>query len=460
MGKRLSLRAIEQLEEKIASANGKAASAVFGICSMQREVLRAYRIIDRHPVLVDEVPSIFIPERLEKLLFPKRLKIVFGGRGSGKTRTITSWLTESARTHTERVLCLREVLKSIDDSSYQELVDEINRKPWSAEYRVINNKITVPGTNSSFKFEGMRTNASQNLKAKAGSTKAWVDEAETVSRDAWDALFPTMRQAGSEIVVSFNPREETDPTWADLVAPYWDKAVDGIYEDNNILIIECNWQHNPWFTDELAIERDRMRDRDPDRYMWIWEGKFRRNSDVKVFNGKWRIADFEAGEGWDGPYYGADFGFSQDPSTLNKVWIHDSRLWIEHEANGIGIEIEDMPEFYDKVPGARTNKIWADCARPETISHIKRQGFRIEGAEKWSGSVEDGITFLRSFKEIMIHPRCKHTIAEANAYEYKTDRLTGEILPDIVDKNNHHWDAIRYALFKLIKRKGKSYYDY
>lgn len=460
MGKRLSLKAIEQLEEKIASANAKPTSAVFGICDMERNVLRAYRIVDRAPVLVDEVPTIMIPERLEKLLFPKRLKIVFGGRGSGKTRTITSLLTEFARTHTERVLCLREVLKSIDDSSYQELVDEINRKPWSAEYRVINNKISVPSTNSTFKFEGMRTNASQNLKAKAGSTKAWVDEAETVSRDAWDALFPTMRQAGSEVLVSFNPREETDPTWSDLVAPYWDRAVDGIYEDEHTLIIECNWQHNPWFTNELAIERDRMRDRDPDRYMWIWEGKFRRNSDVKVFNGKWRIAEFEAQQGWDGPYYGADFGFSQDPSTLNRMWIHDNRLWIDYEANGIGVEIEDMPAFYDKVPGAREHKIWADCARPETISHIKRQGFRIEGAEKWTGSVEDGITFLRSFKEIVIHPRCKHTIAEANAYEYKTDRLTGDILPDVVDKHNHHWDAIRYALFKLIKRKGKSYYDY
>lgn len=460
MGKRLSLKAIEQLEEKIASANAKPTSAVFGICDMERNVLRAYRIVDRAPVLVDEVPTIMIPERLEKLLFPKRLKIVFGGRGSGKTRTITSILTEFARTHTERVLCLREVLKSIDDSSYQELVDEINRRPWSAEYRVINNKISVPSKKSTFKFEGMRTNASQNLKAKAGSTKAWVDEAETVSRDAWDALFPTMRQAGSEVLVSFNPREETDPTWADLVAPYWDKAVDGIYEDEHTLIIECNWQHNPWFTDELAIERDRMRDRDPDRYLWIWEGKFRRNSDVKVFNGKWRIAEFEAKQGWDGPYYGADFGFSQDPSTLNRMWIHDNRLWIDYEANGVGVEIEDMPAFYDKVPGAREHKIWADCARPETISHIKRQGFRIEGAEKWTGSVEDGITFLRSFKEIVIHPRCKHTIAEANAYEYKTDRLTGDILPDVVDKHNHHWDAIRYALFKLIKRKGKSYYDY
>lgn len=484
MGKRLSLKVIQELEDRYRAAKSETVSAVFGVCDMQGEVIRGWQYIEGVPQLTDLPATIMIPERLEKLLFPKRRIIIYGGRGSGKTRTITAWLTEMARHQTERVLCLREVLKSIDDSSYQELVDEINRKPWADEFRCINNKISVPNKKSTFKFEGMRTNASQNLKAKAGSTKAWVDEAETVSRDAWDALFPTMRKKGSQVVISFNPREETDPTWKDLVEPYHAQMVDGIYEDEETLIIECNWQHNPWFTDELRGEKDRMARNDPDRYMWIWEGKFRRRSDVKVLNGKWIIEAFEPQKNWDGPYFGADFGFSQDPSTLNKLWINNRKLYVEYEANGVGVELDDMFLFYagsdgatpdqldcikkrkpserkyDGIPDARRYMIKADCARPETISHIKRQGFRIEGAEKWQGSVEDGITFLRSFDQIVLHPRCKNTIFEANAYEYKTDRLTGDILPDIVDKHNHHWDAIRYALDKLIKRKGRSFYDY
>lgn len=483
MARRLTAR-VQNLEDQYRQTTTKTVSAVFGVCDMQGEVIRAWQYIEGVPQPTDQPASIMIPERLEKLLFPKRRIIIYGGRGSGKTRTITAWLTEMARHQTERVLCLREVLKSIDDSSYQELVDEINRKPWSDEFRCINNKISVPNKKSTFKFEGMRTNASQNLKAKAGSTKAWVDEAETVSRDAWDALFPTMRKKGSQCIISFNPREETDPTWKDLVEPYYAQMVDGIYEDDETLIIECNWQHNPWFTDELRGEKDRMARNDPDRYMWIWEGKFRRRSDVKVLNGKWIIEAFEPQKNWDGPYFGADFGFSQDPSTLNKLWINNRKLYVEYEANGVGVELDDMFLFYagsdgatpdqleyvkkrkpserkyEGIPDARRYMIKADCARPETISHIKRQGFRIEGAEKWQGSVEDGITFLRSFDQIVLHPRCKNTIFEANAYEYKTDRLTGDILPDIVDKHNHHWDAIRYALDKLIKRKGRSFYDY
>lgn len=484
MGKRLSLKVIQELEDRYRAAKSETVSAVFGVCDMQGNVIRGWQYIEGAPQPTDLPATIMIPERLEKLLFPKRRIIIYGGRGSGKTRTITAWLTEMARHQTERVLCLREVLKSIDDSSYQELVDEINRKPWSDEFRCINNKISVPNKKSTFKFEGMRTNASQNLKAKAGSTKAWVDEAETVSRDAWDALFPTMRKKGSQCIISFNPREETDPTWKDLVEPYYAQMVDGIYEDEETLIIECNWQHNPWFTDELRGEKDRMARNDPDRYMWIWEGKFRRRSDVKVLNGKWIVDAFEPQKNWDGPYFGADFGFSQDPSTLNKLWINNRKLYVEYEANGVGVELDDMFLFYagsdgatpdqleyikkrkpsdrkyDGIPDARRYMIKADCARPETISHIKRQGFRIEGAEKWQGSVEDGITFLRSFDQIVLHPRCKNTIFEANAYEYKTDRLTGDILPDIVDKHNHHWDAIRYALDKLIKRKGRSFFDY
>ena len=485
MGRRISLKVIQELEEKYRAAKSENVSAVFGICNMDREVIRAWKIVAGIPEATDDPASILIPERLEKLLFPKRRKIIYGGRGSAKTRTIASWLTEMARHQTERILCLREVLKSIDDSSYQELVDEIDRKPWAEDFYVINNKISVPSKKSTFKFEGMRTNASQNLKAKAGSTKAWADEAETVPRESWDALFPTMRKAGSEIIISFNPREEEDPTWKDLVAPYVDQMVDGIYEDEHTLIIECNWQHNPWFTEELRIEKDNMARTDPDRYMWIWEGKFRRRSDVKVMNGKWIVEAFEPQKNWDGPYFGADFGFSQDPSTLNKLWIANRKLYVEYEAHGVGIELDDMFHFYageegaddeqkaylanlrskgkkihPGIPGARLYNIKADCARPETIAHIKKRGFRIEGAEKWQGSVEDGINVLRSFDQIVIHPRCKNTIFEANAYEYKTDRLTGDILPDIVDKHNHHWDAIRYALDKIIKRRGMSWYDY
>lgn len=105
-----------------------------------------------------------------------------------------------------------------------------------------------------------------------------------------------------------------------------------------------------------------------------------------------------------------------------------------------------MPQFYDSIPEARKWPIHGDCSRPETISYMARQGFNIDGATKWAGSVEDGITYLRGFEEIVIHERCKHMIDEARLYSYKTDRLTGEVLPIVLDKHNHCWDAVRYSL--------------
>jgi phage terminase large subunit len=93
----------------------------------------------------------------------------------------------------------------------------------------------------------------------------------------------------------------------------------------------------------------------------------------------------------------------------------------------------------------------ADSSRPETISHVKRKGFNISGAAKWPGSVEDGISVMKGFRKIIIHERCKRTAEEFRLYSYKTDRLTNDILPIIVDKHNHCIDATRYALAGFIK---------
>jgi len=124
------------------------------------------------------------------------------------------------------------------------------------------------------------------------------------------------------------------------------------------------------------------------------------------------------------------------------------------EAGGPGIEMDDLPEVYDKIPTSRVWPIKADNARPETISYLRRQGFNISAAEKWTGCVEDGISHLKAFKKIHIHERCKGVLQEARLYRFKRDRLTNQVLPIIIDRNNHYWDAIRYALDGYILRRG------
>jgi phage terminase large subunit len=106
------------------------------------------------------------------------------------------------------------------------------------------------------------------------------------------------------------------------------------------------------------------------------------------------------------------------------------------------------------VPGARDWPIKADCARPETISALARAGFNITAAEKWPGSVEDGIAHIKAFRRIHIHKRCKQMQIEARLYSYKVDKVTSLVLPIIVDAWNHGWDSIRYGLDGYIQKRG------
>ena len=270
--KRLSALAIEKLEAQVDDVlTDVAESAIFGICDMQKNVIK------RLKMTADGVEDVthatthadhLIPAKLERLLYPKRNKIVMGGRASTKTRTVTTIITERARFRLERVACFREIQQSIEDSSYQELVDEIARKGESAEFRVINNEITHKATKSKFRFKGLYRNQT-TVKGFAGITIAWVEEAENVSQSSWEILRPTIRAEGSEIWVTFNPNKETDPTWKIWVEPFYNKLREngGIYEDEENLIIECNYSDNPWFWDTpLPSQMQRMKETDFDRY--------------------------------------------------------------------------------------------------------------------------------------------------------------------------------------------------
>jgi phage terminase large subunit len=118
---------------------------------------------------------------------------------------------------------------------------------------------------------------------------------------------------------------------------------------------------------------------------------------------------------------------------------------VDWEAYQVGCEIVNLPDLFMSVPEAEKWPITADSARPETISYMKSHGFpRILPAVKGAKSIDDGIEFLKSF-DIVVHPRCQHTIDELTMYSYKTDPLTGKILPILEDKNNHVIDALRYS---------------
>ncbi len=398
-----------------------------------------------------EIPPKLIP------VFSKpnmRYRGSFGGRGSAKTRTfakMTAVVAYQRAMNNESgvILCGREFMNSLEDSSLEEIKQAIRSEPFLEAFFEIGEKfVRTKCGRISYVFTGLRHNL-DSIKSKARILLAWVDEAESVSEIAWRKLLPTVRESNSEVWVTWNPEKKGSAT--DL------RFRQSIPE--NAMIVEMNYTDNPWFPD--VLEQERLNDKkrlDDATYRWIWEGAYLEASEAQIFKGKYEELEFKPNQDFNGPYFGLDFGFAKDPTAVVKCWVFDNNLYIEHEAGKTGLELDHTADFVkERVPDIERYILRADSARPESISYLKRNGIpRIEGVKKWSGSVEDGIEHIKSYKKVYIHPRCKETLREFRLYSYKTDRLTGDVLPTVLDEHNHYIDAIRYALNPLMQPRGRS----
>lgn len=382
------------------------------------------------------------PPAFSGLTQPARYKVYYGGRGGAKSWAFARVLLTMAATVKLRILCVREFQSNITDSVHRLLSDQIMILGLEKQYNITKTAITS-NLGSEFIFKGLRRDI-DGVRSTEGVDICWVEEAMTVSEDSWSILIPTIRKEHSEIWISFNTRLATDPTYQRFV----------VNAQESTIVKKVGWQDNPHFPQTMDLERLYLQRVDVDAYQNVWEGLPLAISQATIFKNKYTIDRFETPD--DARFYfGADWGFSQDPTALIRSWIKDKTLYIDQEAYGIGVELDELDQLFDSITGSRKWPIYADCARPETISHVKKKGFRIAGADKWTGCVEDGIAYLRSFEKIVIHERCKHTAQEFALYSYKTDTKTGDVLPIIVDKHNHCIDAIRYGLNGYIQKKGR-----
>ena len=372
---------------------------------------------------------------------PSRYKVWYGGRGGAKSWTVARLLLLRAIEQPLRVLCTREYQSSISDSVHALLSDQIDKMGLDSVYEIKRDSI-VSQNGSTFIFAGLRHNP-KKVKGTEGIDIAWVEEADTISNESLNLLIPSIRKPDSEIWFTFNPDSPEDPIYTRFVKT--DRA--------DAIVRRVNHSDNPWFPEVLRREMEWDRAHDTDKYLHIWEGEPRTASQAQVFGGRWRIEPIETPDNAQF-YFGADWGFSVDPTALVRCYIDNRTLYIDYEAYGVRVDIDKTGELFDHIPGARDWTITADSARPETINYLKRQGFRIRKSRKGKGSVEDGVEFIKSFNEIVVHPRCKHVIDEMKLYSYKLDRLTGEPTPVLEDKHNHLIDSLRYALEDVMRSKG------
>ena len=375
------------------------------------------------------------PEWSLPLLEASRYKGAWGGRGSGKSHMFAEMmLEEHIINQSQSSVCVREIQKSLNQSVKRLLEMKIQEMNAGAYFEVQDAVIKSKKADGRIIFQGMQNHTADSIKSLEGYDRAWVEEAQSLSQTSLDLLRPTIRKPGSELWFTWNPRQASDPV---------DLLLRGPTPPKDATVIRVNYADNPWFPTVLKDEMEYDRRRDPDKYQHVWRGEYLQNSQSRVFR-NWRIEDFDAPP--DAIHrLGADWGFAVDPTTLVRCHIIGRTLYIDHEAYMVGCEIVNTPELFMQVPEAEKWPIVADSARPETISHMRRNGFpKIMTAVKGPRSVEEGIEFLKNYT-IVVHPRCTHTIDELTLYSYKTDPLTGKILPVLEDKKNHVIDALRYA---------------
>lgn len=356
-----------------------------------------------------EVPALEIElfEAFEFLLYPKRIKVPFGGRGGAKSEEIAEILVWSAWQNGTKVLCGREFQNSIEESSYALIVAKIEKFGLEEFFDV--QRDGIYGANGScFKFVGLSRNIT-SLKSKFGFNIVWVEEAENVSDDTWKVLIPTVRAEGSEIWISFNPNEPDAPTYARFVLPYIEhinreiaEGRPGVYEDDYIYVRKVSWRDNPKFPEVLRIEMERDRAANYKKYLHVWEGECNADYEDSIIEPEWIDAAIDAhvklryaprGDrvlGFDPADSGSD---AKATAARHGMLVEDVRRW--HDG-----DIDDaIAKAFDQADEYRANVIVYDSigvgagvkvGLKERIASrtVDVQGFGA-GDSPWPGKYED-----------------------------------------------------------------------
>jgi phage terminase large subunit len=362
-----------------------------------------------------------------------RHKAFFGGRGSGKSYAVATYLVIEAAKRKLKIVCARQFQNSIRDSSKEVLEKRIAALGLQG-YVFTERSIIHIGTGSEFLFVGLERNV-DSIRSLEGSNIVWIEEARMIKAKSMEILLPTVREPGSELIWCWNPELPTDP-----VDQYFRNGA----PPPRAIVTEVDYRDNPYFLrTELPAEMEALRLSNYERYKHVWLGEYDLSYQTKVFTnvlvGRVEVpADLI-------PVYGLDFGFGQDPSFIVKAYIlrKTKQIYIAAEASG-AVTMEQLPDLVRSVIHHDSDLVRADSSQPGTIEFLQSRGLNIQRARKGPGSVKSGILFLQGF-QLVVDPACDELREEARLYSWVTDRLTGQALSIPVDANNHGFDALRYA---------------
>jgi len=396
------------------------------------------------------------PEKLQFLFEPHRYKVAYGGRGSGKSWSMARALLIKAANEPTRVLCAREIQKSIKQSVHTLLNDQIQALGLGAFYEVL--EAEIRGINgSTFSFTGLATNTVESIKSFEGCDIVWVEEAQTVSKKSWDILIPTIRKPNSEIWVSFNPNIDTDDTYQRFV----------VEPPENAKVVKVNYTDNPWFPEVLEIERQHSLKTNPD-YANIWEGDCKAAVDGAIYANEIREAQ-EDNRITNVPYdpmlkvhVVMDLGWNDSMSViLCQKGVSDLRIigYIEDDhrtLDSYSAQLKNLPYNWGTMflPHDGQSKDFKHGISAEDI--MRKLGWDIRIVPKQD--IESGIKLARmNFHRIYFDKSANRLVECLKNYRRSINSATNEPGAPLHDEFSHGADAFRYLCTSIESMKNESW---
>ena len=396
------------------------------------------------------------PDKLNFLFEPHRYKVAYGGRGSGKSWSMARALLIKAANEPTRVLCAREIQKSIKQSVHTLLNDQIQALGLGAFYEVL--EAEIRGINgSTFSFTGLATNTVESIKSFEGCDIVWVEEAQTVSKKSWDILIPTIRKTNSEIWVSFNPNIDTDDTYQRFV----------VEPPENAKVVKVNYTDNPWFPEVLEIERQHSLKTNPD-YANIWEGDCKAAVDGAIYANEIREAQ-EDNRITNVPYdpmlkvhVVMDLGWNDSMSViLCQKGVSDLRIigYIEDDhrtLDSYSAQLKNLSYNWGTMylPHDGQSKDFKHGISAEDI--MRKLGWDIRIVPKQD--IESGIKLARmNFHRIYFDKSANRLVECLKNYRRSINSATNEPGAPLHDEYSHGADAFRYLCTSIDSMKNESW---
>lgn len=379
---------------------------------------------------MEALQTIEIPVEYKRLFDRDwREAAVYGGRYSLKSHTVARYLLIRARQEKIRVACFREFQNSIAESSHR-LLGELINKYELKEFEVTNNSIINKLNSSDFLFKGLYHNE-QSIKSIEGIDIAWVEEAQTVSKESLEVLTPTIRKNSSQIIYTYNRLLEDDPVHTRLV-------VEG---RPNTLIINTNYDiaiKYGMMPEVIRLEIEDDKERRPSLYKHKWLGE--PNSLERKIYKDWDFIDGIPHEARL-ERYGLDFGYSNDPSALVAIYKYNSGFILDEIIFQKGLSNKQIA---DTILNQSLALVVADSAEPKSIDEIRSYGVNIIPVKKGKDSVSQGIQFVQD-QRISVTKRSINIAKEYRSYLWEMDN-NGKVINEPEHTFSHSMDAIRYGL--------------